>query len=308
MASIAGWNKNLPSDQSSAALGAAEFRSLKSFMQAWWEEEHYGTDGSSGSAGMHKVGSARAYVGSADSMPTPREGAIFFDPDERGIYVGESGTTWRKIAGENSSWSWKAQHEFVAESPTSVLISTRTSGDSHPEFAIRADGLMGWGSGDTTQDVWLYREDPGVLTVDGTLKLSSLSISAVTVDTVQASNASIAGPIYVNEIVMSGKTLKGIIRGIASFSSGTIGAFESDSTIVDLGTTGVLGPDDLVIISPSFEIRPIVSGAGRFVYVGQALASGGGFNDRVEVVRWSLATDDRFAVPMSVNFTVLLFD
>lgn len=115
MASNSGWTTTLPSDESSAGLGDDEFRSLKSFMQAWWEEEHFATDGSSTSAGIHKQGSARAYVGTSSQLSNPEPGKLFINTTDDAIYGAFSTATWTRVASIvqlDSVNAWTARQIF----------------------------------------------------------------------------------------------------------------------------------------------------------------------------------------------------
>jgi hypothetical protein len=201
MASNVGWNKNFPSGTSSVALGDEEFRSIKSFMQAWWEEEHYATDGSENSAGEHKVGSARGYVGLASQLSNPRKGALFFATDEQKIYVAESDTTWRSYTRwvENEP---AARIELVASSANSVVLSAKTSNDTQAEWQVKASGEMAWGPGNGAQDTNLYRQGPGVLATDGEFWASKASVTTLSV----GSEASV-GQLTVGGGVALGKIL-----------------------------------------------------------------------------------------------------
>ena len=142
MASNSGFDITVPSNTSSAALGDDEFRSVKSFMKEWWEQEHYATDGSATSAGVHKEGSARAW--SQSGAPTAVNiGQLWHDSDDDAFYVAEaSGTgSWTQInpaqtitlGGTNT---WTALNTFsagvvvsdvkVTDAVDSILSATAT--------------------------------------------------------------------------------------------------------------------------------------------------------------------------------------
>lgn len=115
MASNNGFTTALPSDESSVGLGDDELRSIKSFMQAWWEEEHFATDGSETSAGIHKQGSARAYVGSSSQLSNPEPGKLFINTSDDAIYGAFSTTTWTRVASIvqlDSVNAWTARQVF----------------------------------------------------------------------------------------------------------------------------------------------------------------------------------------------------
>ena len=173
MASNVGWNKNVPSGFSSIALGDDEFRSIKSFMQAWWEQEHYATDGSANSAGVHKPGSARAYVGTNSQLSNPETGRLFWTTDEARLYVGsESG--WSQLPALGSVNTWTATQEF-ANSASSHAIRVHLAGESQPRLGFLNSGIIEFGPGNALPDVVLYRSGPDRLKTDDAFEASEIS-------------------------------------------------------------------------------------------------------------------------------------
>jgi hypothetical protein len=117
MASTTSWDETVPSGTSSIAQGDDDIRSLKSFMRSWISQEHYTTDGSTTSAGEHKLGSARAF-----SLPLSqisgvanRRGQISHDTTNNYLWVG-SGSSISQILGLNeaSRNTFTAQQNFHA--------------------------------------------------------------------------------------------------------------------------------------------------------------------------------------------------
>lgn len=82
MASNSGWSKGLPSGTSNIALGDNDIRSNQSVVQAAFEDEHYFTDGSTASAGVHKAGSARAWYQAAAPTAVLPTGQLWVDSDD----------------------------------------------------------------------------------------------------------------------------------------------------------------------------------------------------------------------------------
>lgn len=119
MASNSGWSTAVPSGQSRISNGDDEIRSTKSFMQAWWEQEHYAVGGSAASAGVHRLGSARAFVGTTSQLSNPtgdNEGRLFFTSDNTGLRVASDGT-WKPVTNAitlASAQSWSALQQFDA--------------------------------------------------------------------------------------------------------------------------------------------------------------------------------------------------
>ena len=132
MASNSGWTKGLPSGQSKVSNTDEEFRSLKSFVEAWTETEHYATGGSATSAGVHRLGSGRAFVGTVSQLSNPtgdNGGRLFWATDTETLYVAQaSSSSWSAIADAiklDSRQTWTAHQEFTSAISTSqATIST----------------------------------------------------------------------------------------------------------------------------------------------------------------------------------------
>lgn len=121
MASNSGFTRNLPSGQSKVSNTDEEFRSLKSFMETWIETEHYAMGGSATSAGIHRHGSGRAFVGPASQLSNPtadNDGRLFWVTDTETLYVGQvSSSSWSAIADAiklDSVQTWSARQAFNA--------------------------------------------------------------------------------------------------------------------------------------------------------------------------------------------------
>lgn len=121
MASNSGWTTGLPSGTSKVSDGDAEFRSLKSYVEAWIEEEHYATGGSAASAGVHRLGSARVFVGTTSQLSNPtgdNDGRLMFTSDNTGLYVAHgSASTWKLVTNDinlGSQHTWTAPQEFTS--------------------------------------------------------------------------------------------------------------------------------------------------------------------------------------------------
>ena len=116
MASTTSWDETVPSGTSSIAHGDDEIRSLKSFVRSWISQEHYTTDGSSTSAGEHKLGSARAFQLplSRISGVANRAGQLSHDTTNNYLWVG-SGSSISQVAGAaiGSVNTWSARQAFT---------------------------------------------------------------------------------------------------------------------------------------------------------------------------------------------------
>ena len=144
MANFDGFDLTVPSNTSSAALGDDEFRSVKSYLQNWFEQEHYATDGSSASAGVHKAGSARIYTQSA--APTAVNiGELWHDPDDDGLYVAEAAGTgnWQVVTNSISlgvANTWSALQTFTsATSANDIAVGGSFTGIVSGSTTLTAD-------------------------------------------------------------------------------------------------------------------------------------------------------------------------
>ncbi len=109
-------------------------------MKNWWEEEHYGLDGSTNSAGIHKLGSGRAHrdVNSNLSNPTADHIGTFFWATDTGpsghgkLFICDSTSSW-SLVGEylkGSAGTWSALQEFTSEiSVSGATITTAVGGE-----------------------------------------------------------------------------------------------------------------------------------------------------------------------------------
>lgn len=128
MASNSGWTTELPSGQSKVSNTDEEFRSLKSYVEEWIETEHYATGGSTTSAGVHRLGSARAFVGTASQLSNPtgdNSGRIFWVTDTSELRVGNASTSSWSVASDaiqlSSQQTWTALQEFTSGLSVSQL-------------------------------------------------------------------------------------------------------------------------------------------------------------------------------------------
>lgn len=185
MASNSGWDKTVPSGTSSIAQGDDDMRSTKSSMQAWWEQEHYATDGSANSAGVHKLGSGRVFMGaspSALSNPTgDNNGRLMHTTSTNGLWIADgSNSTWTLVTNgitEASTLSWTGANSFLTNK-ISVLgafdgmvshSSTLASDTAIAAAATTGILMVNLDSALTTGDIIL----PGWTDTNGTLIASA---------------------------------------------------------------------------------------------------------------------------------------
>lgn len=90
-----GWNEGSPQDGDSAGLGDDEIRSLKTSVRIGLDGEHVWPSGG-GDAGVHRLGSARPYVGLQSlASSTGTDGRLFHASDTSRLFgVGSGGTVF----------------------------------------------------------------------------------------------------------------------------------------------------------------------------------------------------------------------
>lgn len=130
MASNSGWTTGLPSGTSRVSNTDEEFRSVKSFVEAWLEAEHYVTSGSANSAGISKHGAGRAFVGTTSQLSNPtadNDGRFLHATDTGQMFVANASTSSWSIFADNidlvSQQTWTATQEF-----SDLLITGSVSG------------------------------------------------------------------------------------------------------------------------------------------------------------------------------------
>lgn len=131
MATNSGWSTEVPSGSSSIAKGDDEIRSFKSYMNTWWDEEHYATTGSTNSAGVHKLGSARVYMPVTTSGLSNPTG----DGDGRLAYVEADNALWVSN-GSNSTWTLVTNSITLGSANTWTARGDFTSGISSSDLNV----------------------------------------------------------------------------------------------------------------------------------------------------------------------------
>src|SRR5437762_12096001 len=92
---VIGWNESNPQDTDSAGLGDDEFRSLKTALRIGLDGEHVWPSGG-GDAGIHRLGSARPYVGAQSLVSSSgTDGRLMWASDTSTFWhVGSGGTAF----------------------------------------------------------------------------------------------------------------------------------------------------------------------------------------------------------------------
>ena len=70
--------------------------------------------------------------------------------------------------------------------PSETAVEIGVNGESNPRLSIDAGGRLNWGAGSGATDVNLYRDSADVLKTDDTLKVPTLFVDAIEVDTTGA--------------------------------------------------------------------------------------------------------------------------
>jgi hypothetical protein len=179
MASNSGWDKTLPLGTQAVSSGDDQIRAFKTHMEAWWEEEHYATDGSATSAGGHKLGSGRCYQGAAAPTLTD-SGRMWHDTDDDTFWVSD-GAAWNQVSsavGLAVANVWTARQNFVPSSNNTAIAFYRTA-DTKYRLEIDEDGQMSWGDGTNNADTNLYRNGANQLRTDDSFICNSLQVGGV---------------------------------------------------------------------------------------------------------------------------------
>lgn len=179
MANFDDWDKTTPLNTDAVSLGDDQLRSFKSSMQAWWEEEHFGTDGSAASSGVHALGSARCYQSSgAPSLTDP--GRLWHDTDDNSFWVSDpTASSWVQVSsalGVGSTNTFTVRQHW--ETSAATAISVWRPSDTNYRFEISRDGIMNWGSGSGNADTNLYRDGVNQLKTDDTFFAAGLTLDS----------------------------------------------------------------------------------------------------------------------------------
>lgn len=128
-----GWNESSPPDTSSAGLGDDAIRSLTTAIRTGLDGEHIWPSGG-GDAGVHRLGSARAYVGTQSQVSSSgTDGRLMFASDTSRFYhVGSGGTSLiggsRVISvGTTTGFTYPQRHHWVEEIGTGVVGPSGTT-------------------------------------------------------------------------------------------------------------------------------------------------------------------------------------
>ena len=138
MASInIGWDETAPADSRNAGLGAGDIRSIQSNLRGALDAEHH-YPSSGGSAGAHRLGSARAYVGTASAVSSAdTDGRLMFTSDSSNLYVVNSATT--VLAGGRYALHCPSNYTFG----NSSRITSKVTQHWHIEFGGHSLATVG---------------------------------------------------------------------------------------------------------------------------------------------------------------------
>lgn len=135
MANASTWTRGHPSGASLLRDFDDLYRSDKSILEASLLEEHYWQDGSTASAGRHKLGSARIYSGaSSEVSATGEKGRLMWDETNTQLVALHAATTTR-LPGLAAANTWSGAQTFSAQ-----ITSTLATGTA--PFAITSTTLV----------------------------------------------------------------------------------------------------------------------------------------------------------------------
>ena len=249
MASNSGWSKGLPSGTSNIALGDNDIRSNNSVLQAAWEDEHYFLDGSAGSAGVHKAGSARAYVQASAPTAVLPSGQIWLDTDTDRLYIAEAAGTgsWTTVLGEvtlGSAQTFTALNEFTSGVSASQIT---TAGTIHAISGLTTSHI-------TASSISVSNLTTATLNLTGGLSVSHLTATSGVTTSGFTANA---------------MTLTGIFSNITSLTStlaADLGGADNSSPSVTIDTSGRFVRGDVMMVSTNSMIGSAGGGTLKTVW------------------------------------------
>ena len=212
MASLGTWDKILPSGTSALSEGDGNIRSNQSSVQAALEEEHFFTD-STASTGIHKLGSARAFVGAHSAIAhlgADSQGRVYWSTDTGELLANDgsaftvTGHAWQGARVSDPSG-------FAAEQGTWTIL---TYADTEYDFGGMFDS--GTSSKISIQATGMYTFAANVKAETGT---SRLQVAIAKGDPTSATNL-----LAVNSIatVFAGNSGNLNVSGTAFLAAGTI--------------------------------------------------------------------------------------
>jgi len=143
-----GWDENVPADTESVSLGDDRIRSLKTSLRQGLDVEHFWPS-AGGDAGVHRVGSARAYVGTQSQVSSSGlEGRLMFASDtSRFFHVGSGGTVYlggpRNIEASDPPGGTAPQRHYWQEEWGVVTLDGTISSSSSIGVTIPNSGYSG---------------------------------------------------------------------------------------------------------------------------------------------------------------------
>lgn len=142
------WNEGLPSDVESAGLGDDRIRSLKTSLRVGLDSEHLWASSGIG-AGVHRLGSARAYYGPQSLVSSSgTDGRLMVTSDTSILcHVGSAGTMFlggsavisaisQPVGGSRFYWAMEFGQDTMAIGTTSKIVTFANSGFSGVPFTV----------------------------------------------------------------------------------------------------------------------------------------------------------------------------
>ena len=228
MANFSTWSKGVPSGASLQREFDDLYRSDKSILEATLNTEHYYTSSSATSAGVHRLGSARVYMGarSALSVPTDGNGRLMYCSDTSSLHVmgASSATTLFSPGLGDDRYVLKSRDTLTGIlSVTSLIATSQNTVDEGGQIMLEGAGSF---------DDW-YLD-----TVSGTARLHSNSTAYFSVSTL--------GPFY------SGQTIwhAGNDGASSGLDADTVDTFHIYSGTSAIAATGISAGGDAQVNIP----------------------------------------------------------
>jgi hypothetical protein len=191
----AGLNTNVPSGTSSAGLGDADLRSIKTTFQQVLDSEHHFPDTGGSGSGAHRLGSGRAFYGASSLLSSSdTDGRLYIDSTNSRLHHAGSSNTM-VLGGQYVTFG----HPVVRwVTGSSGATDASTSGIT--QRMVTEAGMWVMPSGSTTTSVILYNTFiKGVAVISQAPPVGSTSVTT-------------QWPVLGSGVPLSGTSLLGVIN------------------------------------------------------------------------------------------------
>lgn len=150
---------------------------------------------------------------------TKWDGLCIHETDTRKSYVWNSTPA---VSGWYQIYTAEAALDVVNVSGASTgafTVTSKTTGNANPRFAVRSDGLLAWGDGTAAVDSYLYRSNTNALMTDGALTVAGAATVQSTTDST-AVNVS-GGGTFAKSLTVGGTASLGGGQGVLGLRNAT---------------------------------------------------------------------------------------